>query len=317
MEQIDRDSFDDEIDLIEVSLYLWSKKNLILSITLIAAIFSVIFSLSLPNIYNSYALLAPANQEDSLKSRLGNFATFSNLAGIQIPNEYTASQEAMARIESFSFFSNNILPNIKLEDLMAVKKWVQEENVLVYDDKVFDAENSTWVREVSYPKKTIPSKQEAYEIFKETLSISADTKTSFVSVSIEHKSPFIAYQWLDIVIKQINESMRMIDMYKAQESIEYLNEKALSTNIQSTKDTISDLLKDQIQIEMLTSANDKEYIFKVIEAPLIAERKSKPSRAIICIIGTFIGGFFSIIVVFFQHLRESKINNQEIAKNEY
>lgn len=310
MEQTDRASFDDEIDLIEIFSYLWIKKNLILSITLIAAILSIIFSLSLPNIYNSYALLAPANQEDSLKSRLGNFTALGNIAGIQIPSEYTKSQEAIARIDSLDFFSNNILPNIKLEDLMAAKKWVPEENVLVYDDKVFDVQNSIWVRDVSYPKKTIPSEQEAYEVFKEILSISAETKTSFISISIEHKSPFIAKKWLDLIIKKINDSMRMIDMQKAQESIKYLNEKAASTNIQSTKDSISDLLKDQIQIEMLTSANDKEYIFKIIEAPVVAERKSKPSRAIICIIGTLIGGIFSLLVVFLQSFRESKINKQ-------
>lgn len=310
MKQIERDSYNDEIDLVEVSLYLWSKKKLIIFITLISAILSIIFSLSLPNIYKSHALLAPTSMQDSLKSRLGNFASLGSIAGVQLPNEFSVSQEAVARINSFNFFSKNILPNIKLEDIMAVKEWMPKENILIYNKKIYDIENNRWIREVSFPKKIIPSEQEAYIVFKEMLSISEDTKTSFVSISIEHKSPIIAFQWLNIIIKEINESMRMIEVQRAQDSIAYLNEKAKSTTVQSTKDAISNLLQDQIQTLMITSANNEEYVFKVIELPIISEQKSKPSRALICILGTIFGGILSLVVVLLKY-RESKINEHE------
>ena len=76
------DTYNDEIDLIEVFKLLWKKKNLIGTITLIAAILSIVFALNLPNIYKSNALLAPSAAEDSLTAKLGNLASFSSFAGI-------------------------------------------------------------------------------------------------------------------------------------------------------------------------------------------------------------------------------------------
>ena len=51
---------DDEIDLKELFLVLWRSKWLISSLTTLAAATSVIYALSLPNIYTASALLAPA-----------------------------------------------------------------------------------------------------------------------------------------------------------------------------------------------------------------------------------------------------------------
>ena len=48
-----------QVDLLDFAILIWNKKLLIFSVTSSFAIFSVIFSLMLPNIYSSNALLAP------------------------------------------------------------------------------------------------------------------------------------------------------------------------------------------------------------------------------------------------------------------
>ncbi|MBH21707.1 MAG: chain length determinant protein [Rhodobiaceae bacterium] len=298
------DKYNDEIDLIEVFKLLWKKKYLIGTITLIAAVLSIIFALNLPNIYKSNALLAPSATEDSLTAKLGNLSSFSSFAGINLQSEYSNSQEGLARIKSFDFFSNHFLPYIKLENLMALKEWIPKENLIIYDHRLFDINTNKWVRDVVYPKKIIPSAQESYEVYKEILSINEDSKSSFITISIEHKSPIVAKKWLDIIINNINKNMREIDSRKAENSISYLNEKFKSTNIQSSKDAISNLLEDQIQTLMLTAANEN-YVFKIIDAPIIKEMKSKPSRAFICILGSLLGAALSLIVVFLQNLKKS------------
>ena len=53
---------DDEIDLKELFMVLWSGKWLISAVTGVAAVTSVVIALSLPNIYTANALLAPADQ---------------------------------------------------------------------------------------------------------------------------------------------------------------------------------------------------------------------------------------------------------------
>ena len=301
---------DDVIDLKEMFLVLWNKKKFITINTSIFAILSVLYALSLPNIYTAQTLLAPASQKDSLSSKLGNLSALASFGGLNLPSDNGKSTEAIERIKSFEFFSKYFLPNINLENIMAVKEWNHEDNTLVYN-KDFDKNTKTWTREVSYPKKTIPSSQEAYKLYQEVISVSENNKTSFITISADHHSPFIAKKWVDIIIYQINESMRRVDADKAARSISYLNEKTQSTNVQSLKDGIAKLLEDQMKILMLT-ASDEAYILKTIDSPIAPEIKSRPNRALICILITFLGGALSILYVFIQHYRN--YSSQAITK---
>ena len=207
------------------------------------------------------------------------------------------SDEAIERIKSFDFFSKNFLPNIKLENITAVKKWLPDTNKLVYDKKIYDSEQQEWIDHK-------PSEQQAFKFYQEILGINAPKNTAFVRISIQHESPALAQRWVEIIIKQINETMRTNDADQAKKSISFLNKTASSTNVQSIKDAISSLLENQMQTLMLTSSNEM-YVFKIIDAPIIPERKFKPSRAIICILGTLISAFIGLFIAFIQHYRKS------------
>lgn len=292
---------DNEISLKELFLVFWRKKILIGSITSVAAIFSVLYSLSLPNIYTSQSLIAPSNSEDSLSSKLGNFSSLGGLAGISLPSGTASkSQEAIERIKSFEFFSTYFLPNIKLENIMAISEWDPQQDILIYDKKLFNVIKGEWLTGK-------PSTQEAFKVYKGTISIGENKKTGFVTISIDHESPAIAKKWIDIIIYQINESMRTIDAEAAQRSISFLNETSRSTNVQSIKETVAKLLENQMQTLMLTASNES-YVFKIIDSPIVSEQKSKPSRAIICIMGTLLGGMFSLLIVLIQHFRKPNNN---------
>lgn len=294
----------EDFDLNKLLSLCWDQKILILSITLVISICSIIYALSLPNIYTSKAILTPASQENSLSSRLGGLSALGSMAGLSLPSDSSSkSQEAIQRIQSFEFFSTYFLPNIKLENIMSVKKWIPEKNLLVYDEDEFDKNSNNWVRVITYPKQIKPSPQEAFKTYKEIISVYEDKKTSFVTISIDHKSPIIAKEWLDIVIYQINESMRKIDAEIAQNSVNYLNEVSKSTNFKSLKEAIVKLLEDQMQTIMLT-ASSEAYIFKVIDSPIVSEERSKPKRVLMVILATILGCFFSLTVVFIKYYRQ-------------
>jgi LPS O-antigen subunit length determinant protein (WzzB/FepE family) len=157
-------NYDDEIDLRELFHVLWDKIFYIGAITSIFSLISIIYALMLPNIYQSQATMMPMEEDAGMSGMLGQYSGMASLAGISLPSESgSKAQEAIARIQSFEFFSNYFLPQIKLENLMAVKKWNQASNTLTYDESAFNSESSQWVRKVSPPKSSIPSSQEAYK----------------------------------------------------------------------------------------------------------------------------------------------------------
>ena len=290
-------SLDNEIDLAELFSIIWNKKLFISIFTSIAALISVLYALYLPNIYTSSSLLAPTTEDNSLSSQLGSFSGLAGLAGVSLPaGNISNSQIAVKRIESFEFFSKYFLPNIKLEDLMAVDEWDAKNNTVVYDDSEFNSTSNEWSRK--------PTDQKAYKEYKRALSISQEELTGLVYLSMKHKSPVVAQNWVDTIIYNINECMREIDKQDAQNSIDFLNESLKNTNSQSIKVVFAKLMESQMQTLMLASSNEA-YVFKTINSPIIPEDKSSPSRALICILGTLLGGILSILIVLFRNFKQT------------
>ena len=51
---------------------------------------------------------------------------------------------------------------------------------------------------------------------------------------------------------------------------------------------------------MLINASN-EYVFKIIDSPVVPEKKIKPSRLIIIMIGAFLGFMLATLIVIFQN----------------
>ena len=298
--------YDDEIDIGELFHVLWDKIFYIGAITSLFSLISIIYALMLPNIYQSKATLMAVEQGSGMSGMVGRMSGMASLAGISLDSKSSSKdQEAIARIKSFEFFSNNFLPNIKLENLMAVKKWNQASNTLTYDASDFNSESRQWLRKAKPPRSNIPTSQEAYEEFVEIMSVNKDKKTNLVTLMVEHKSPFIAQQWVEIMINQIDQVMRDQDRQTATKSIEYLNSLAPTVINEDIKKALSALQQEQMKRLMMVEANDN-YVFKVLDSPIAAELKSKPRRSLIVIWGTILGMVLSALgVLVFNYTRKS------------
>jgi len=304
-------NYDDEIDLRELFHVLWDKIFYIGAITSIFSLISIIYALGLPNIYQSQAVMMPMEANQGMSGMLGQYSGMASLAGISLPSESgSKAQEAIARIQSFEFFSNSFLPHIKLENLMAVKKWNQASNTLTYDASAFNSESGQWVRKVKPPTSTIPSSQKAYEQYQAIMSVSEDKTTSFVTLSVEHKSPVIAQQWVKIMMDQIDQVMRDQDRQTALQSIAYLNSLAPTVNYEEISKALASLQQEQMKRLMMVEANEN-YIFKVLDSPIVPEMKVKPKRSLIVILGTMLGMMLSVLGVLVLHSTRTSSKHDE------
>ena len=304
-------NYDDEIDLRELFHVLWDKIFYIGAITSIFSLISIIYALMLPNIYQSQAVMMPMEANQGMSGMLGQYSGMASLAGISLPSESgSKAQEAIARIQSFEFFSNSFLPHIKLENLMAVKKWNQASNTLTYDASAFNSESGQWVRKVKPPTSTIPSSQKAYQKYQAIMSVNDDKITSFITLSVEHQSPFVAQQWVEIMMDQIDQVMRDQDRQTALQSIAYLNSLAPTVNYEEISKALASLQQEQMKRLMMVEANEN-YIFKVLDSPIVPEMKVKPKRSLIVILGTMLGMMLSVLGVLVWHYTRTSSQHDE------
>jgi len=288
-----------EIDLSEIFSILWNGKILITGVTSLFSILAVTYSLSLPNIYQSKAMLSSVNDSNngSLNQAMQGYSGLASLAGINLSNSSSSkSVIAIEKLKTLSFFEKNILPNIFLPDLMALESWDADTNNIIYNKEIFNNETQAWVRQAKYPLTQIPSAQESHKAFMGHLNTFKDVDTGFFTITIKHQSPHIAKAWTELIIEQLNHFFREKDKIESQAAMNYLNFQMLETSFSEIKLVIAQLLQQKMQQLTLIEASEF-YVFDYIDPPVVMETKSEPNRSLLCILGAFMGAILGILIV--------------------
>ena len=299
---------DDEIDLKELFMVLWGGKWLISAVTGLAAAISVVVALSLPNIYTASALLAPAESSGGgLSGLMKQYGGLASLAGVSLPGgeEGSRAQLGMQLMKSRAFIGDFVERRDILPELMAVESWDAGSGKIIFDPDDYEADTATWIRDVDPPKQPKPSLLEAHEEFMNILGVSEDKQTGYVTVSVDHQSPVIAAQWINWLIEDVNAAVKAQDVEEAQKSIEYLKQQVANTSLADLQAMFFELIQSQTETVMLAEVRP-EYVFKTIDPAVIPEEKSKPSRALICVLGTLLGGMLGVVIVFIRHYARSE-----------
>ena len=278
-----------EFDLLELVSIVYLKKIHLILIIGSFALAGVFYSLSLPNIYRSEAILIPVEENSNLGSSMPS-NVFNSLQGLNLfSTRSKKSFQATEKIKSFSFFKDNFLPNINKESL-------------------YYADGNNFLNTKISNNEFEVSDLKLYERYKNILYISQNNTTGFITLSIEHQSPEIAMLWVKIIIDEINNNFREIEKKEAELSVEYLNKKILESSITNVKQTLSMIISQELQKLSLIEAN-KDYVLKVLDPPYMPERKVKPSRILISFLGAFIG--FIVFILFVLNIYFKKGNHED------
>ena len=260
----------------------WRYKFFIIIFTLTFSFGSILYSLNIPNVYRSVAILSPAStgesSKQSLPTGLGSLASFTGIS--MSGSNVSIASESIKIMRSYEFF-NSLLndDNQMLINLFAVKSWDQKNNLLIYNTEVYDTTTNTFI------VKT-PSTQEAFKEFKKFFSVQEDKKNGFFTVTVEHFSPHVAKKWAEDVVMRINSFMREEKKNESQ---------IISTTISESRLALISLLQSQMQKEMYAERSP-EFVFKVLDAPYASEFKARPSRSNIVLVSTFIAFIMSLII---------------------
>tara|TARA_B100000674_G_C37869468_1_gene928745 strand:+ start:87 stop:1022 length:936 start_codon:yes stop_codon:yes gene_type:complete len=299
----DRAQYDDEIDLRELFGVLWSGSKKIIAITTIFSIVSVFYALSVPNQYKATALLAPAQSDSSdLSGALGQLGGLASLAGVNIGRgESSEAQIAQEIMTSWSFIESFIAEKNIAVEVYAAEGWNRESNELIINEDLYDVMTKTWLVENDNTGEVgPPSSWKLFKSFSKRLEVSEDKQLGMVSVSIEYYSPLLAKQWLDIYVEAINAHMQQRQMAKVTSNINYLQAQIEKTSIAEMREVFYSIIEEQTKNKMLAEASP-EYAFVTVSQSMVPEKKSQPQRALICILGTLLGGILSVLLVLAMH----------------
>jgi uncharacterized protein involved in exopolysaccharide biosynthesis len=309
---------DDEISLIDLFAVLWCRKTIIIVITLIAMAGVVAFSIvslvlspetsPLPNEYTPQALML-INDASSSGGGMASVLSASGLGGLA----------GLAGVSSGATFS----------DLAA---YLVGANTLL--DSVVDEFDLLTRYKIEKPKKKAKSpRADSRKVLKKTLTAAYDEKSGVFSISFTDIDGAFAQRVVNYCVSYLQAWFDELGVDKNK-----LEKENLEKNIENTYDEIRNLELEtrrleqsvqrssvnvpsislelsRIQMELeaqrqvytrltvqyellkVTMASEKP-VFQILEMAEIPDKKSGPSRALICIIVTFAAGFFSVFLAF-------------------
>ncbi len=294
---IEKHSEELEINLFDLIHILWIKKIFIGLTVIIFSLGTILYALSIPNEYRAESKLAfTQSSGESLSS--GVLGGLASMTGYDLGSSSQVDESAVAIeiMTSWNFIDEFINDNSLQVDLFASVGWDAEENKIVIDTSRYDEDKSEWL-------VTKPTSYEMYDGFLNRLTVAPDYKTGFVSISFDHFSPYFAASVLDKYIESINLFMTERKLDQTDENLRYLNLQLNETTNNEMENVFFSLIQEQVKEKMIALATP-DYALKYIYRPMVPERKFKPERSIMVILGTLLGFIISAITVLILHYRK-------------
>jgi uncharacterized protein involved in exopolysaccharide biosynthesis len=304
---------EDEISLLDLFSVLWRRRKMIITITSIAAIGAVVFSVislklppevsPLPNTYTPKALMLIDD-----KSPMGGLSSMLNSSGL-------SGLASLAGLSSSASKTNSQLAEYLVETNSMLDSVVDK----------FDMINR-------YKIKNFP-RTSSRKALKKFLKAEYDTKSGVFSVSFTDKDPVFArdvvnyctaylekrFDELGIDKNKIEKENLEINIANTFQEIRKLEEEsrnldrsvsygagrlpAITIDIAriamelTAQREVYTQLKVQYELLKVTMASEKP-VFQILEMAEIPDQKSKPSRGLLCIIIVFAAGFFAVFLAF-------------------
>jgi uncharacterized protein involved in exopolysaccharide biosynthesis len=309
---------DDEISLLDLFAVLWHRKVMIIVITLVAMAGVVVFSIlslvlppetsPLPNEYTPTALML-INNSSSSGGGMASMLSASGLGGLA----------GLAGVSSGATFSG-------------LAMYLAGANTLL-DAMVDEFDLLTRYKIVTPEKEAKSPRADSREALKKKLKAEYDEESGVFSISYADTDPAFARQvvnycvqylqtWFDELgvdknkLEKENLEKNIENTYDGIRNLE-LETRRLEQSVQRSSVNVPSISLDLSRIQMELGAQRQVYaqlkvqyelikvamasekpVFQVLELAEIPDRKSGPSRGLICIIVTFAAGFFSVFLAF-------------------
>jgi|HubBroStandDraft_5_1064220.scaffolds.fasta_scaffold44910_2 uncharacterized protein involved in exopolysaccharide biosynthesis len=265
-------------DLLEL---LWRFKRTIAIVSALFGALAAIYALLATSWYRADVLLAPADPKSTqgLSSQLGSLGGIASLAGLNLSGANSATNEALAVVQSRDFArafleEEGILPAIYAKQRGSLGKYL----AINWDDKAPDVRDA-----VKYFLDNI-------------LSVQQDKKTSLVTLAVEWTDSETAAKWANILANRLNDRMRQRALLEAETNTNYLRAELQSANIVTLQQSLGRLLEVELQKLMIARGN-REYSFRIIDQAEAPKRRTRPKRTLIVAAAIVIGGGMCVFVL--------------------
>jgi uncharacterized protein involved in exopolysaccharide biosynthesis len=259
-----------EVDLYSIFRIVWSRRYLIIAVTVLFGIASVIFALTATPIFRAEVVVTEVRDSElngagAAANQLGGLASLVgvNLLGANMDRKAQAVLNSRRLIEEF------IKRHVPLEELSGG-----------------GAPLTLW---------------KAVEAFADdVLEIQESQLSGVTVVAIEWTDPNVSARWANDFVALANELLRTRALDESTRNIRYLNDQISKTDVVELRRVLYNLVENEAKTQMLANARP-EYAFTIIDPAVPPEIRWYPKRTLIVLLGLLAGGFVGVLFAFAHH----------------
>ncbi|MEK7850353.1 MAG: Wzz/FepE/Etk N-terminal domain-containing protein, partial [Deltaproteobacteria bacterium] len=313
MEERQVHQLDDEINLLDYWRVVWKRKVLIILTGFITVISTIIYTLTLTDIYQSTAIITPISSKEGGGGGLSVLAQqFGGLPGISLPGSSSASE--IVNLLKSNILREKVIERYNLLPVLFYEKWDDEKkdwkkgdksgftlNPLVLIQKVVIAvkpKTQNPKLKIQDQNNGIPTVWDGLRMFNGIVKISNNAKDSAITISVEFHDPEMAEKMVEYFLATLTDHMSGEAKRVARTNRKYLEEQLWATTDPLIKQKIYNLIAQQIETSMMSEVKEN-FAFKVIDPPKAPDKKIKPKRAQMVMISFVTALFAAVFMAFF------------------
>lgn len=291
-----------KIDLKEILLNI--KKHLLKIIIFIflTVLGSLMYALSLPNIYSSSLILSPQGGSTG-KANSSRISSLASFAGINIDSKSGGQDPYLLMVTTLNDYKFN---KFVIEKYNLIEKLNSDQN-LVFTlgiDTFYHLFNS---------KQVIKEKNDFvyFANFKKVLGIVSlfnNPKTGLITIKATYKDRFLADELVNIYLKELTTFIKNNDMKAFDEQIKFYKNELKNTKDLVLKEQLTQSLSGIFQKKVFSKANEYYFVTKLTNSRVsFISEKVAPKRKRIIIMSFIVSLTFGIVFALaYEFIRNEK-----------
>ena len=267
MDKMKQGNYEDEINILDLLKVILKHKGMIIYTVITCVVGTAIVSLLMTKIYESKAVITPVEAPAAQSGMAAIAAQF----GVMTPQSSNVS-------EIVGLLKSNIL----------MQRVLEKGN---FYDIFFDKSDLKGKTENERTWKGIRLLKEG------VLKVTENKKDNIINISAQYKDPVIAQRIVSITLTELTERMTAEAKRVAEANKVHLDSQMSTTADPFVRQKIYALIAQQIETAMMAAAKEN-FAFKVIDPPMVPDRKVKPKRAVMVLLAFVISLVIGALAAF-------------------
>lgn len=299
---------EDEIDLRELWQTVLKGKKIIALITMVVVFLTLLYVLSIPNVYKSAAVLIPSSEDKS--QSLGGLSGLAAMAGVSLGGA--------------SSMTPDVAFNALLSNYDFMKTFIKENKIDEYYKSETADNNYVFAlgfRGIYNLFKSTPSddkkqdhEKEIYDLTKKlssNFSINADKKSGLITVAYSDEDRIYAPKMVNLFLQDASKYLVKNNLDNINKRLSYFEKEMAQTEGFELRQSLSGIISKIVQEKVMMQS--KQYyqcdLLTAAQEPYIAN-KIKPKRALILVVSFITSIILGVFLVFFLNfIREEKADS--------